>query len=514
LEDYLNPRLWKWIGKNKAFDKRLTPAFLVLGTVSIVSIIPEFFVNFMVFICLAFMTYSETDPRKSAKKKLVLTTRAKRIYFPALILVTVSGALCFWNSSPFLWILNVQLIMFSLLIINSLLQPFEAIIQQGYWNDAKVKMNQFQPTVIAITGSFGKTSVKHILGHILKTQASTLITPGSVNTPMGITRIIREQLDESHKYFIVEMGAYGPGSIARLCKLTPPDYGIITTIGHAHYERFRSLETVCQAKFELAEAVIEKGGKAVIHERTKRFSHAREMRIEHPDHFIVCGEPPEIDPAKRKDVNYLEKTDWHIVSVEQLATGLELKLSKDGKPYGFEIPLYGIHHGHNAALAITLALELGMGPLAIIQALKSLPQIQHRLEVKRQPDGTRLIDDAYNSNPLGFRSALDLMAIIQNSSGRNILITPGMVELGSAHNEVHEKIGTYAGEICDVAIVVSSKRIPTFIRGFQKTGASKTLIEVDSFEDATKWLSDNRKEGDIILLENDLPDIYERVPKM
>ena len=92
--------------------------------------------------------------------------------------------------------------MFSLLIINSLLQPFEAIIQQGYWNDAKVKMNQFQPTVIAITGSFGKTSVKHILGHILKTQASTLITPGSVNTPMGITRIIREQLDESHKYFI------------------------------------------------------------------------------------------------------------------------------------------------------------------------------------------------------------------------------------------------------------------------------------------------------------------------
>jgi UDP-N-acetylmuramoyl-tripeptide--D-alanyl-D-alanine ligase len=92
---------------------------------------------------------------------------------------------------------------------------------------------------------------------------------------MGITRIIREELTPEHKYFVVEMGAYGPGSIARLCKLTPPDMGIITAIGHAHYERFKTLENVAAAKYELAEAVIAKGGMVIAQERTLRFEHAR-----------------------------------------------------------------------------------------------------------------------------------------------------------------------------------------------------------------------------------------------
>src|SRR6202050_4878731 len=113
--------------------------------------------------------------------------------------------------------------------------------------------------VIAVTGSYGKTSVKHILGHVLETAAPTLITPGSVNTAMGIARVVRERLQPHHRYFVVEMGAYGPGSIRRLCALTPPKMGLVTAIGMAHYERFKTLETVAAAKFELAEAVAEQG---------------------------------------------------------------------------------------------------------------------------------------------------------------------------------------------------------------------------------------------------------------
>jgi UDP-N-acetylmuramoyl-tripeptide--D-alanyl-D-alanine ligase len=355
--------------------------------------------------------------------------------------------------------------------------------------------------------------VKHILGHILQTQAPTLITPGSVNTSMGITRIIRERLTEDHKYFIVEMGAYGVGSIASLCRLTPPDFGIITNIGHAHYERFKSLETVAQAKFELADAVIEKGtGKMVIHERTLRFPSVRAVKMDYPESFVVCGEPPEVDRHKQKDINYLERGDVHIIEVTQQANGLDIKIGIGDKTYNLNPPIYGLHHGHNVVLAAVMALELGVDINAIQLALHSLPQISHRLEVKpNHAEKYVIIDDSYNSNPLGFRSALDLM-VLMATGGRKILITPGMIELGIAHDEAHAQIGSYAGQICDVAIIVRPSRIPTFVKAFKESG--KTLVEVGSFQEASEWLEKNRQENDLVLIENDLPDMYERIPSM
>src|SRR5206468_12245453 len=128
---------------------------------------------------------------------------------------------------------------------------------------AHSKLQRLNPVVIGVTGSYGKTSVKHILGHVLETAGPTLITPGSVNTAMGIARVIRERLQPHHRYLVVEMGAYGIGSIRRLCALTPPRLGIISAIGKAHYERFKSLDAVAQAKFELAEAAAGNGGSVV-----------------------------------------------------------------------------------------------------------------------------------------------------------------------------------------------------------------------------------------------------------
>ena len=512
-EDYDNARLQKWIFENKTYDKRLTFFLIVLGVIALTQMLPAFFMNFLIFICFTIIMYLEKDPRKNAKKKLIPTTRAKRTFFPALLLSMVSGIWCFWGGHPFIWIICVQIIPFVLILANALIKPFEEIIQLSYWQDANAKMQHLQPTVIGITGSFGKTSVKHILGHILKSYAPTLITPGSVNTPMGITRIIRERLDESHKYFIVEMGAYGKGSIKRLCDLTPPNFGVITAIGHAHYERFRSLDTVAQTKFELAEAVLDKEGDVIIHERTLRFQSSRQLKLDNPKRFTVCGEPPEIDPHKQVGANYLSKEDFHINKVDQTDSGLKVALSWEGKNHTYTIPLFGLHHGHNASLAIATALKLGLEEEDIRKTLTSLPQIEHRLEVIKHPDGSTVIDDAYNSNPMGFRSALDLLAVLK-TGGKRILITPGIVELGSAHDEAHATLGEYAGEVCDVAVVVLPKRIPSFIEGFKKTGGSKTLIQVETFDEASEWLANNRQSGDLILLENDLPDMYERVPKM
>jgi UDP-N-acetylmuramoyl-tripeptide--D-alanyl-D-alanine ligase len=516
-EDYNGARLMGWIGKYKAFDKRLTTLLVVLTVANFY--VPPFVMGFLVFLGFCVTIYLEKDPRKSVKKKLVMTARARRIFIPAFVIQALLGCWMFALPSPFgvtpwPWIFVLQSIPFTLLFAHSMMQPIEQIVQRVYWNEAKDKLNRLKPTIIAVTGSFGKTSVKHILGHILNTQAATLITPGSVNTVMGITRIIREQLTENHKYFVVEMGAYGPGSIAELCKLCPPDVGIITAIGHAHYERFRSLKTVAEAKFELAQAVLKKEtGKVIVHERTLKYPNALVLRVEHNAQFVVVGDAPAVAAKISDEPSYIEPDDIHINAVQQHSYGLEVKLGFDKKNYTVEPPLYGLHHGHNTALAAAAAMAVGVDIGMVQLAMQTLPQIPHRLEVKKKPaEGYTLIDDAYNSNPIGFRSALDLMTLI--GGGRKILITPGMIELGIAHNEVHAKLGEYAGQVCDVAIIVNSKRIPTFIDGFKRSGSGKTLLEVGSFHDASEWISANKQEGDMILIENDLPDMYEYIPKM
>lgn len=512
-EEYDSERLLGWIWKNKTFDKRLS--LMVAIAIGTSFILPPLFVNFLIFTAMAVATYREKDPRKDSKKKLVATARAKRIFFPAYALSVLAATWCFLPlmPMPWVWLINIQLIPFTILFVNMLLWPFEEAGQRKFWTEAHNKIRDYQPTVIGITGSYGKTSVKHILGHILKNQAKTLVTPGSVNTPMGISRIIREELEDDHKYLIVEMGAYGHGSIERLCKLAPPEMGIITSIGHAHYERFKSLDAVAETKYELAQSVVARGGQMIVHERTLRFKHSRVIKEENENQFIVCGEiAAPTDNAGQPDQSALTKGDLQINNILQNKNGLEVRFEWRKVQYNVEVPLFGIHHGHNIALAFAAAFELGVTSADIQAALLNVPQIQHRLEVRKQAGGLTIIDDAYNSNPLGFQSAIGLLS--QLGTGRKILITPGMVELGKIHNEAHKNIGKYAGEVCDIVIVVKGERIPTFIEGFKETGASKTLEEVESFDDAQKWVAQNKQDGDVILIENDLPDIYERVPKI
>ena len=515
-EEYDTPRFLSWMLAHWVFDKRLSVLILIAAGASL--FISAFFVNFIIFLGFALTTYLEKDPRKNSKKKLVLTARAKRIFVPAYVLSVLAASWCFISAiptplDPLFWLINVQLVPFMIMLVNMALSPVENATQQKFWDEANQKVLDLNPTVIGITGSFGKTSVKHILGHILKSQASTLITPGSVNTPMGIARIVREQLEPNHKFLIVEMGAYGPGSIERLCRLTPPNMGIISAIGHAHYERFKTLDAVAKTKYELAESVVGKGGQMIVHERTMRFEYARNLREQYKKNFVVCGESPPATKAGKAEAHFLEKGDLEIHKIIQTVHGLEVRFTWKGTIYNVEAPLYGIHHGHNIALAFAMAFELNISSKDIQTALQSVPQIEHRLEVRKQPGNLTVIDDAFNSNPLGFQSALNLLSTL-GQSGRKILITPGMVELGKIHDEAHKKIGRSAGEVCDVVIVVQPKRIPTFIEGVKETGANKKIMDVESFAEAQKWIVENKQDGDVVLLENDLPDLYENVPKM
>lgn len=515
-DDYDNGRLMSWIIQHHVFDKRVTLLLIFASVGTFITNVPMVVTHIIIFLIFALATYFESDPRKSSKKAFVLTQRARRILIAALIYTAILGCMTFVIKSSVLWIIAVQLLPFLLILGNSSLAPYENAVQKKFYDDAKARLNEFNPTIIGITGSYGKTSVKHILGHILKNSAPTLMTPGSVNTLMGITRIIREQLQPNHTYFIVEMGAYGPGSIASLCALTPPNYGIISSIGHAHYERFKSLETVVKAKYELAESVLNRNGTMIVHEKTLKYDHSQTMRNRNMDNFIACGEPTrKKEPKTVQEYSYLSPDDLNILSVEQTPKGLCVTVKWKNEKYTLRAPLYGIHHGHNIALSFACAMSLGMNAKDIKAALATTPQIKHRLEVKQQVDKSIIIDDAFNSNPPGFRSAMHVMRVLaDDQNGRKILVTPGIVELGQAHDDVHKTLGKLAGEVCDIVIVVNPSRIPTFIEGFFSHPDHKILQQFETFSTAEKWLLENKRSNDVILLENDLPDIYERVLKI
>ena len=497
-EEYDGPRFLRWLWRNAALDRRLSLAIFAIFILQLIvgsSASDWVFPLAVCVLCLAAAAI-ERDPRKNAKKPLAMTARAKRIYAVGDLLLLLIGVVAvFTTDTALVWLVLVQLVPVALVIGNLLLMPSETRVQRRYWQEAHDTLKKLDPMVIAVTGSYGKTSVKHILGHVLETAAPTLITPGSVNTAMGIARIIREQLRPHHRYLVVEMGAYGIGSIARLCALTPPRLGIITAIGKAHYERFKTLDAVARAKFELAEAAHANGGSAIVVSDTLQFDWPRRYVEAHRDRVVTVG--PETD------------ADLVIRSLQQETDGIIADVQWRGRTYQLKSPLFGEHQGRNIALAFAAGCNLGLAPEDVIASLHSTPQIAHRLEVKRQGE-TIVIDDAYNSNPVGFASALELLDVLKPPGGRRILVTPGMVELGAAHQEEHEKIGRLAAAHVDVLVAVAPQRVEPLASAFKAAAPEREIVPCAGFAEARQWLDKNLAGLDVVLIENDLPDLYER----
>lgn len=503
-EEYDGPRFIRWIVVNRGWDRRLSLALLAIVAAQLILAglaVPSAVFSALAGIACLGAAVIERDPRKTAKKTLAMTARAKRIYAVALVLAAVIGvAAALLGEFVLVWVAAVQLVPLTLVGANLLLMPFEVRVQRRYWDEARAKLVQLNPTVIAITGSYGKTSVKHILGHVLETARPTLITPGSVNTAMGIARVIRERLGPQHRYFVVEMGAYGIGSIRRLCALTPPQLGIISAIGKAHYERFKSLDAVAQAKFELAEAARDNGGRVIVAADALEFAWPREFVEQHRYIAITVGS----DPA----------ADLVIEALRQERDGIVAAIRWRGANYELLAPLFGLHQGRNVALAFAAACTLGLAPEDVVASLKSTPQIAHRLEVKRQGNGTIMIDDAYNSNPVGFASALGLLDALRQPDGRRILVTPGMAELGSEHAAEHARIGRLAAAHVDVLVAVAPHRVAPLVAAFSEAAPQGAVVSCATFAEARGWLDRNLNGHDVVLIENDLPDLLEQKPRL
>jgi UDP-N-acetylmuramoyl-tripeptide--D-alanyl-D-alanine ligase len=497
-EEYDNPRFLAWIVKSRAFDQRLSFALVAVWLMQFVlHAVPSWGFGALAGAACVAVAAFEPDPRKTAKKRLAMTARAKRIYLVALLLLAFVGIAAALLTGPILlWLAPVQLVPLALVAGNLLLAPFEAKTQRRYWDEAQTILRRIDPMVIAITGSYGKTSVKHILGHVLETAAPTLITPGSVNTAMGIARVIRERLQPHQRYFVVEMGAYGPGSIRRLCALTPPKMGIVTAIGMAHYERFKSLETVAEAKFELAEAAAAQGGTVIANADVLEFAVPQRFAAAHPDIFLTVGTS--------------DRSAAVITAMRQDIDGIAVSVTWRDSAYELRAPLFGLQQGTNLALAFAAACSLGLAPEDVVASLRSLPQIAHRLEVKREPNGATLIDDAYNSNPVGFAAALDVLDLLRAPGGRRILVTPGMVELGAAHDDEHRRIGRLAAAHVDVLVAVAPHRVAPLAESFKEAAPEAQIVSCPGFAEAQAWMARNVVSGDVVLLENDLPDLLEQ----
>lgn len=514
-EEYDNGRFLVWLGRRRAFDRRLSAALVGAGAVGAIiggAIGPPLTLGLGALAALV-VGFHEADPRKEGKKPLNLTKRASRILGVALGLVvlllaigvlelsfTVQGRL----SSIVTVVVALALVQAMPLFLvgaNLLLFPFERRVNEGFLQEARAILARQKPTLIAVTGSYGKTSTKHILAHILSTAVPTLATPGSVNTPLGIARIVREQLKPHHRFFVVEMGAYGVGSIARLCALAPPDLAAITAVGSAHRERFKSQETVAQAKFEIAEATLSRKGRVVLHADAIP-AQLRAARVAAaPSRYVLVGQDAVVVGAE----------GYHIEAAKQTAAGIAFTLSHKGARYAIAAPVYGLHQIGNVAIAFALAVELGIPADTAVAALRTLPQVPHRLQVTANPGQATVIDNSYNSNPVGFASALELLAHLAGESRRRILITPGMVELGDQHHAEHRRLGRLAGDLVDVAVVIGAERIPSFVEGFEAGDRpGRKLERVASFAEAKAWLERNARPQDVILYENDLPDLYER----
>lgn len=493
-EEYDALRFLKYFKNISLIDKKLSLA-LIINALALVFVNEAYFIKISAFLILAFALV-EPNREKNAKKPLIMTARAKRILSLALIISVIPFAFTFLMMLDLLaynlalLILSVQIQPICLLLSNLILSPYETRHQNHFKQEALIKLAEIKPKIIGITGSYGKTSTKKIIEHILSSLSPALATPGSINTLMGICRIIRENLTKAHQYFIVEMGAYQIGSIKKLCDLTPPNFAVITAIGQAHYERFKTLEAVAQAKLEIAEAAIKQNGLVILNS------------LAIAPEFIAQAQKMGNEPIKI--IGHDQHSDYIVSQIEQTKTGINLTIAYQKDCWKISAPIYGIHQAQNLATAFALCHSLGINGELIAALLKTVPQIPHRLEVKTLENGLMIIDDAYNSNPEGFNSALDLLRFL-GAEKRKILVTPGMTELGKLHETAHRKLGEKAALCADLALIINPQRIKSFTECFEK---SKTL-EFDRFAEAKKWLDDNAQAHDLILYENDLPDLYE-----
>jgi UDP-N-acetylmuramoyl-tripeptide--D-alanyl-D-alanine ligase len=492
LNGYKNGEHMHWLKKNLR-QQWLLIFGLVIGIFRL--FLPYIAVDIVIYLTLLLdILVYRAMRRMNVKKKLVYTARVKRMIATIAVLTVAVVAVVFIFAGVKL-ICGVCLILVSAqlfmnIFANIINHPIESAVSRYYINDAKKKLREMPNLkIIGVTGSYGKTSMKFYLQTLLQDKYNILVTPGNFNTPLGVTRTVREHLKPNHEIFICEMGARHVGDIKELCEIAHPDYGVITSVGPQHLETFFNMENIKNTKFELADALPENG---------KLFLNGDNEYIQEK----AGGYANKIFYYSEKEgMGYCAKD----VKVSQLGTEFTV-VSPNGESERFQMKLIGAHNVINVVGAIAVANTLGIPLHELRIPVRRIQPVEHRMQM-REHGLVTVIDDAYNSNPVGSKAAVETLAMFD---GIRILITPGMVELGDKETEYNYKFGTYAADCCDYILLVGRKHTVPIREGVLSKGfPEEKCIVYDKLEDAVSYAYTIKGQGHkYILLENDLPDNY------
>ncbi len=501
-----NNRYIKWMRKNKK------EAIFCYDIINALLLFIAFFVNHSIFTTCIFVLVTliyivllitllgdYQREKKQIKHDLVVTARIKRLLVTICVFLCIPVLFIFLtsiNDLIFLFVLTLGISFnyFLILFANLVNKPIEKCVYHYYLAKANKKLKSMNHLkVIGITGSYGKTSSKNILSDILNIKYNALPTPRNLNTNYGLMITINNYLSKFDEILIAEMGAYKKGEIKSLCDMVHPKYGILTTIGTAHLESFGSEKNIQEGKFELIESLPIDGIGVLNRDDPKQVSYPLKNKCK----ILWIG-------IEQENVDVLA---CNIVGTNK---GCKFDVLFKGDPnfYTFETKLLGKHNVYNILAAIALGKEFGISIDNLIKAVKQVRPIEHRLELKKIGCFYQ-IDDAYNSNPIGAKMALEVLSMMD---GDKVVVTPGMIELGKDEEKYNREFGK---QICEISkakyvILIGKKRTKPIYEGLLLNGFNEeNVILTNDVKEAYTIINGLKGKKDLYaLFENDLPDTY------
>lgn len=502
-----NNRYFRWVIKN-------LKSFLGIDLITLILTMIVFFIAYdlpktsilliilsiILLLVSGFLWHQKRITFDQNKKPLVITARIKRLTITTILLHIIPLLLLLIdpNNKHLAWLSIFLLTMmfylnyFVIGFINIINYPIERMVYHYYESKAKQKLQSMNRLkVIGVTGSYGKTSSKNILSDILNIKYITRPTPKNLNTYYGLMITINNHLDKFDEIFIAEMGAYVKGEIKGLCELVKPKYGILTTIGTAHLETFGSVENIIKGKFELIESLPHDGIGVLNGDDPNQVNYNLKNKCK----ILWIGiENPEVD---------VRATD---IKANAKGTSFMVTFKGDKNKYPFETRLLGSHNISNILASLALGHEFGIPIDDLRQAVKMVKPVEHRLELKRLGNFYQ-IDDAYNSNPVGAKNALDVLNMMP---GIKVVVTPGMIELGAKEEEYNKTFGEQIASVADYVVLIGKNRTKPIYEGLKnKNYDMDKVIIYNDVRDAYPFIQALREDREVYaLFENDLPDTY------
>lgn len=387
--------------------------------------------------------------------------------------------------------LMVNLIFYLVALANRINMPVEKIVYFYYLSKAKNKINGMTNMKrIGITGSYGKTTSKNVLNDILSTEFNSMPTPKNFNTPYGLMVTINNYLDKFNDIFIAEMGTLKRGDIKKVVNIVNPQYGILTKIGLAHLETLGSQENIQKEKFTLIES-LPKDGIAVLNKDDELQVN---YKLKNKCRVIWIGIDNETADVRATNIKLSHE-----------GSSFDCIIKGNPKVYHFTTKLLGKVNIYNILAGIALGLEFGIKDEKLEMAVRRVKPTEHRLELKKYKN-INIIDDAYNSNPVGSKMAVEVLGLMP---GKKIIVTPGMIDLGPKQDELNTKFGEYIAEVADEVVLVGENTTKPILKGLTNKKYDKKKIHIiNDVKLAFPLVEKLQDKETYVLLENDLPDIF------